>query len=146
MITVLIVDDHAFVRFGVSMLLEHADGITVVGECADGDEAQRAARTLGADVVLMDLNMRGTSGLDATRELTATHPRARILMHTASIAGGIVDQAARAGAAGCLVKGGAAADLITAIRTVASGGSVWPARPGRSVPPPQARNPREGSG
>ena len=48
MINVLIVDDHAFVRFGVSVLLEHADGITVVGECADGAEVPRATRMLGS--------------------------------------------------------------------------------------------------
>ena len=89
--------------------------------------------------------MRGTSGLDATRELTATHPRARILVHTASTAGGTIDQAARAGAAGCLFKGGAATDLITAIRTDRGcwRSRPWPSRPARPVHPAPARGPRE---
>lgn len=126
MITVLIVDDHAFVRFGVCMLLDHADGITVVGQCADGNHVPHLARALNPDVILMDLRLPGTSGLQATRELTATHPRTRILVHTASATGGTIDEAARAGAAGYLFKGGPAADLIDAIRIVAAGGSVWP--------------------
>ncbi len=108
------------------MLLDHADGITVVGECADGDEVSSLTRALDPDVVLMDLRIRGTSGLYATRELTASHPRTRILIHTASTAGGTIDQAARAGAAGYVFKGGTATDLICAIRTVAAGGTVWP--------------------
>ena len=129
MIKVLIVDDHAFVRLGVSMLLEQADGIAVVGECADGDEVPRAVRALNPDVVLMDLRMRGTSGLDATRALSARHPRVRVLVFTASTTGGTADQAARAGAAGYLIKGGSAQDLVTAVRAVAAGETEWPADP-----------------
>jgi DNA-binding NarL/FixJ family response regulator len=149
-IKVLIVDDHAFVRFGVSMLSEQADGITVVGECADGDEVPGAVRAWNPDVVLMDIRMRGTSGLDATRALSAGHPWVRVLMLTASTTGGTVDRAARAGAAGYLIKGGPAQDLVTAVRAVAAGETEWPAHPtgvsSRPAPARTAAGRRGGSG
>ena len=97
MIRVLIVDDHPFVRLGVATLLAQADGIAVVGECTDGSEVLDAAIVVEPDVVLMDIQMPGTSGLDATRALLRTRPTARVLMFTASTVAGHIEEAASAG-------------------------------------------------
>ena len=126
MIRVLIVDDHPFVRLGVALLLAQAEGIAVVGECADGSEVLGAATAVRPDVVLMDINMPQCSGLDATRALLSTRPTTRILMFTASTTSGNIEEAASAGAAGYLFKGGDAQALLTAVRAVADGKSVWP--------------------
>ncbi len=129
MIKVLIVDDHPFVRFGVSMLLGHADGIAVVGECGDGTQVPGVARSVHPDVVVMDIRMPGMSGLDATRALLMGQPWIRVLMLTASITARTLEEAAGAGAAGYVFKGGDPQDLVTAVRTVAAGGTAWPTDP-----------------
>jgi len=129
-IRVLIVDDHPFVRLGVATLLAQADGIAVVGECSDGDQVLGAATDVKPDVVLMDINMPGTSGLEATRALISMQPGARVLMFTATAVAGSVDESIRAGAMGYLLKGGDPQALLTALRTVAGGRTVWPADPG----------------
>ena len=126
MIRVLIVDDHPFVRLGVATLLAQADGIAVVGECSDGSEVLDAAITVDPDVVLMDIHMPGTSGLDATRALLKTRPTVRVLMFTASMVAGHIEEAASAGAVGYLFKGGDAQALLIAVRAVAAGQAVWP--------------------
>jgi len=99
-IRVLIVDDHPFVRLGVATLLAQADGIAVVGECSDGSEVLDVAITVEPDVVLMDIHMPGTSGLDATRALLKTRPTVRVLMFTASMVAGHIEEAASAGLKG----------------------------------------------
>ena len=126
MIRVLIVDDHPFVRLGVSTLLAQAEGIAVVGECTDGREVLDTAILVEPDVVLMDIQMPGTSGLDATRALLRTRPAARVLMFTASTVAGHIEEAASAGAVGYLFKGGDAQALLIAVRAVAAGQAVWP--------------------
>ena len=126
MIRVLIVDDHPFVRLGVATLLAQADGIAVVGECSDGSEVLDVAITVEPDVVLMDIHMPGTSGLDATRALLKTRPTVRVLMFTASMVAGHIEEAASAGAVGYLFKGGDAQALLIAVRAVAAGQAVWP--------------------
>ena len=126
MIRVLIVDDHPFVRLGVATLLAQADGIAVVGECSDGSEVLDVAITVDPDVVLMDIHMPGTSGLDATRALLKTRPTVRVLMFTASMVAGHIEEAASAGAVGYLFKGGDAQALLIAVRAVAAGEAVWP--------------------
>ena len=126
MIRVLIVDDHPFVRLGVATLLAQADGIAVVGECSDGSEVLDVAITVEPDVVLMDIHMPGTSGLDATRALLKTRPTVRVLMFTASMVAGHIEEAASAGAVGYLFKGGDAQALLIAVRAVAAGEAVWP--------------------
>ena len=126
MIRVLIVDDHPFIRLGVATLLAQADGIAVVGECSDGSEVLDVAITVDPDVVLMDIHMPGTSGLDATRALLKTRPTVRVLMFTASMVAGHIEEAASAGAVGYLFKGGDAQALLIAVRAVAAGEAVWP--------------------
>jgi DNA-binding NarL/FixJ family response regulator len=125
-IRVLIVDDHPFIRLGVATLLAQADGIAVVGECSDGSEVLDVAITVEPDVVLMDIHMPGTSGLDATRALLKTRPTVRVLMFTASMVAGHIEEAASAGAVGYLFKGGDAQALLIAVRAVAAGEAVWP--------------------
>jgi len=125
-IKVLIVDDHSFVRYSVSEMLDRADGIDVVGECADGAQVVGAALAVTPDVVLMDICMPGISGLDATRKLLKAQPLARVLVFRGSTICGTALDAARAGAVGYLLKGGDAQELVTALRMVATGATAWP--------------------
>jgi DNA-binding NarL/FixJ family response regulator len=126
MIRVMIVDDHAFVRARVSATLQGADGIDVVGECADGADAPGLADSVRPDVVVMDVQMPVTSGPAATVTLMARQPATRVLMLTGSATARTIRESARAGAVGLLLKGGAAHQLIDAVRAVADGGTVWP--------------------
>jgi DNA-binding NarL/FixJ family response regulator len=135
LIRVLIVDDHALVRAGLTAVLSTADGILVVGVCADGAEVPGIAPRVRPDVVLMDLKMPGICGAAATRTLLTGHPRVRVLMVSASTSPRAVAEAAGAGAAGYLVKGGGTRELLSAVRTVAAGGATWPGQYGR--PPSQ---------
>ena len=126
MIRVLVVDDHAFVREASAALLESAGGIAVVGQCADGAQVLKAAAESDPHVVLMDVEMPITSGLEATRQLTAARPAVRVVIVTGSAAATTPQQAAEAGAVGYLTKGGDPQRLLAAVRTVAAGGTAWP--------------------
>ena len=88
------------------------------------------------DVVLMDVTMPIVQGPDATRALLISHPEARVLMLSASVDPRAVGESARAGAAGFLFKDGDAAVLIDAVRTVAAGGTAWPAGHPPGLPEP----------
>ena len=125
-ISVLVVDDHSFVRAQVKSVLLAADGIEVVGECADGAEVVSMAAQVQPDVVLMDVRMPVTSGPTATRDLLASRPASRVVMLTGSMSARVVDESAKAGAVGFLVKGDDPNRLIDAVRTVAAGGTAWP--------------------
>jgi DNA-binding NarL/FixJ family response regulator len=129
MIRVLIVDDHEFVRTGLSDLLGDAEGIVVVGECADGAEVPDVAPRVQPDVVLMDVQMPRVSGPDATRILLTHQPRVRVLMVSASTSSRVLADAVAAGASGYLLKGGDALALVDAVRVVADGGTAWPDHP-----------------
>ncbi|WP_020658974.1 response regulator [Amycolatopsis benzoatilytica] len=123
MIRVLLADDQALIRAGFRMLLDAADEIEVVGEAADGAEAVRLAVRTRADVVLMDIRMPGTDGLEATRRIAADDDLAgvRVLILTTYEADEYVYEALRAGASGFLVKDTDPADLVQAVRVVAAG-------------------------
>ncbi len=128
----LIVDDHEFFRKIVASILGDADGIVVVGECADGAEVPNKVDATLPDVVLMDVTMPIVQGPDATRALLIDHPEVRVLMLSASLDPRAVGESAQAGAAGFLFKDGDAAVLVGAVRTVAAGGTAWPKdRPSR---------------
>ena len=127
MISVLVVDDHSFIRAQVTGVLHGADGIEVVGECADGAEVVHMAALVRPDVVLMDVRMPVVSGPTATRDLLASRPASRVVMLTGSVSASVVAQSAEAGAVGFLVKGDDPSRLIDAVRTVAAGGTAWPA-------------------
>jgi RNA polymerase sigma factor (sigma-70 family) len=126
-IRVLLVDDQALVRAGFRMILEQTEDMEVVGEAADGREAIARVRSTQPDVVLMDVRMPGTDGVEATREIreksdTDTAPRVIIL--TTYDLDEYVYAGLRAGASGFLLKDALAEELLGAIRTVASGETV----------------------
>lgn len=120
-IRVLLADDHALFRAGVRMLLEHMEGVEVVGEVADGREAVRVCKTLQPDVVLMDITMTGLNGLEATAQVVAECPRTRVIIVSMHLNEQYVMQAVRVGATGYLLKDAASNDLEQAVRTVARG-------------------------
>lgn len=129
MIRVLVVDDDAAVRALLARVLSGADGIQVVGECGDGADLPNLADSTRPDVVPMDVRMPVTSGIDATHDLMARHPSTRVVMLTGSTNNHTVAAAARAGAVGFLIKGGDHERLVSAVRTVAAGGTAWPGDP-----------------
>ncbi|MFG1922694.1 response regulator [Cryptosporangium sp. NPDC048952] len=123
-IRVLVVDDQAVVRAGVGMLLKAAGDFEVVGEAANGHEAIRAAERLRPDVVLMDLRMPRTDGIEATRRIVDANPAARVLVLTTFADDADIYGALGAGAIGYLVKDGAPDDMIDAVRRAARGESL----------------------
>ena len=126
MIRVLLADDQALVRAGFRALLDAQEGIEVVGEAADGDEAVRLARALRPDVVLMDIRMPGLDGLEATRAIAADEllDGVRIVILTTFDLDEYVFEALRVGASGFLVKNTEPADLIRGVRAVAEGDAL----------------------
>ncbi|MFB2586415.1 response regulator [Herbiconiux liukaitaii] len=120
MIGVLLVDDHAMIRGGLRMMLETAGDIAVVGEAGDGEEGVRLARDLRPDVVLMDVRMPGTDGIEATRRIVA-EGLAEVIVLTTFDLDEYVFGAIRAGAAGFLVKTSDAATVIAAVQRAAVG-------------------------
>jgi DNA-binding NarL/FixJ family response regulator len=126
MIRVLLADDQALVRAGFRSLLDAQEGIEVVGEAGDGREAVQRAKELKPDVILMDIRMPVLDGLAATREiaLDSSLDSVRIVILTTFELDEYVFDAIRAGAAGFLVKDTKPADLIEAVRVVASGDAL----------------------
>ncbi len=120
----LIADDHAVLRAGLRMLLEREPDMSVVGEAADGSDAVRQARTLRPDVVIMDLSMPVSGGVDATRRIRAELPGVRVLVLSQHDDESYLRSALAAGAAGFALKSAADSELLAAIRAVA-GGSVY---------------------
>ncbi len=120
----LIVDDHEVVRAGLRALLQLHDGLTVVGEAADGEEAIREALRLRPDVVLMDVRMGAMDGIEACRALKSELPAVRVLMLTSYGTQEAVLAALMAGAAGFLLKNAGQHELVRAIRAVARGESL----------------------
>jgi len=118
---VLLVDDHAIVREGLRALLDDAEGISIVGEAATGDEAVKTAARLVPDVVLMDLKMPGLPAADAIRAMRARHPAIHVLVLTSYAEDRQVEEVIGAGALGYVLKDVAAAELVRAIATVARG-------------------------
>lgn len=124
MIRVLLTDDHPIVRDGLIAVLELQPDMEVVGETGDGPTAVAKARELKPDVVLMDLQLPGCSGAEATRQILAESPQTRVLILTAYDSDEGILEAVRAGASGYLLKGALRSELVQAIRLVASGGSL----------------------
>jgi len=152
-IRVLLADDEPLVRAGLAMLLDSEPDLTVVGEAGDGTAAVSLARDLQPDVVLMDVRM-PAGGVEAARQLAQEPPRPetdhviKVIMLTTFNDDDAVYAALRAGASGFLLKDAAPENLVSAIRTVASG-DAWlhppvarklladfASRPERNVPPP----------
>ncbi|WP_197061101.1 response regulator [Microbacterium mangrovi] len=124
MIRVLIVDDHPLFRDGLVALLRTVSDVEVADAVGDGESALRSAAALSPDLVLMDLNLPGMSGLEATRRLLASDPDARVLVLTMVDDDDTVTAALRVGARGYVLKGAGQEEVLAALRTVASGGAV----------------------
>ncbi|WP_456789184.1 response regulator [Cellulomonas sp. P5_C5] len=122
-IRVLVADDHGAIRAGLRLMLDGADGITVVGEAADGAAAVTNARALRPDVVLMDIRMPGMDGIEATRAIVA-EGLADVLALTTFDLDDYVRGVLAAGAVGFLLKTVGAAELVDAVRRVAAGDGV----------------------
>jgi len=118
-IRVLLADDHKLVRAGIRSLLERLPELEVVAEASDGREAIELVERLEPQVVLMDLAMPELNGLEATRHLTRTFPKVRVIILSIYSDEEHVYQSLRAGAAGYLMKGAATEELELAIRSVA---------------------------
>jgi two-component system, NarL family, response regulator NreC len=122
LIRVVIVDDHAVVRSGLRLVLEAEDDIQVEDEGGTADEAVRLARLHKPDVVLLDVTMPGRSGLSAAAEIKQAAPKAQILVLSMHDDPSYVREAFAEGATGYLLKEAADAELVAAVREVASGG------------------------
>jgi DNA-binding NarL/FixJ family response regulator len=122
---VLVVDDHPIFRFGLAGVLDGSPTIEVVGTCADGDEAVREATRERPDVVVMDLSMPGTGGIEATRRVVTASPATAVLVLTMLDEEDSVFAAMRAGARGYLLKGATPEDTIRAVQSVARGDAVF---------------------
>jgi NarL family two-component system response regulator LiaR len=156
-IRVLLVDDHVVVRKGLRALLDREAGIEVAGEAEDGEQAVRAEERLRPDVVLMDLEMPGGGGIEATRRITEARPDARVVVLTSHASEEAVFPALKAGALGYLLKHSAPEEVLLAIRQAHRGETVLhpaiarmvlqelhhpPAAP-RQAPAPDALSERE---
>ncbi|WP_030673302.1 response regulator [Streptomyces cellulosae] len=124
MTTVLIADDQPLQRFGFRMLLESQDDMTVLSEATNGTEAVRLSADLHPDVVLMDVRMPGLDGIEATRRITAAGDRTRVLILTTFDLDEYAYAGLRAGASGFLVKDAQPEELLSGIRSVATGDAV----------------------
>jgi DNA-binding NarL/FixJ family response regulator len=123
-IRVLLVDDQSLLRMGFRLILEAESDIEVVGEAGDGATGVSMAAALRPDVVLMDVRMPGMDGIAATASITTADPAPRVLILTTFDLDEYVFAGLKAGASGFLLKDAPPADLLTAIRTVASGDAV----------------------
>lgn len=121
MINVFLVDDHELVRTGIKRLLEDVRGIKVVGEAASGENAVQWCRGNETDIVLMDMNMPGIGGIEATRRILRNKPDIKIIVISIHSEEPYPTKVMQAGAAGYLTKGAAPIEMINAIRQVKSG-------------------------
>ncbi|MFF4793472.1 response regulator [Streptomyces sp. NPDC001276] len=125
MIRVLLADDHPLVRQGMRAVIDTVDDIEVAGEAGDGLEAVRRAVELLPDVIVMDLQLPGLHGIEATRQIRARVPDAAVLVLTMFEDDATVFAAVQAGALGYLVKGADGADIVAAIHAAAAGQPVF---------------------
>src|SRR5437762_4457156 len=143
---ILIADDHPLFRKGMRTLLTATAGTEVIGEATTGQEVIELAATLQPDVILMDLQMPGINGIEATRQILHTSPHIGVLVLTMFEDDDSVFAAMRAGARGYLLKGADQKEILRAIRSVANGEAIFApaiaqrlisffASPSPSVPP-----------
>jgi DNA-binding NarL/FixJ family response regulator len=127
MISLLLIDDHFVVRSGIVASLELEDDLKVVGEVDRGEDAEKVYAKKKPDVVLMDLQLPGISGIEATAALLREHPAAKVLVFSTFARDDEIQAALKAGALGYLQKSSSRDDLLKAIRTVAKGEQTLPA-------------------
>jgi DNA-binding NarL/FixJ family response regulator len=144
MIRVVVVDDHAMVRAGLTTLLEASGAVQVVGQAPDGDAAVAVVTKAVPDVVLMDLSMPGTDGVEATRAVLAALPSTRVVVLTSFSDRARVAAALDAGAVGYQLKDCDPADLLAAVRAAAAGHAPLDPRVARVLLPTKGKDPIEG--
>ena len=120
----MLVDDHDLFRTGLHNLLEEQEGVAVVAEGANGFDAVRLVRELAPDVVVMDLNMPGMSGVEATRQISSRSPLTRVIALTISDDDTDVMDAIVAGACGYLLKDSSVDEVVAGIRSADAGASL----------------------
>ncbi len=120
-IRILLADDHAVVRDGLRALLDAEPGLEVVGSVTDGREALLAAKRLQPDVVVMDINMPGLNGIEATRSMVELEPPPQVLILSMHGSSEHIYRALQAGARGYLLKESAGSEVVGAVRAVAAG-------------------------
>jgi len=123
-IRVLLADDQALLRHGFRMIIDAQPDLEIVGEAVDGAQAIARAETLRPDVVLMDIRMPGTDGVEATRHITTRQPEVKVLILTTFDLDEYAFSSLRAGASGFLLKNVRTDELLAGIRAVASGDAV----------------------
>ena len=126
MINVLLVDDHHLVRVGISKILTSVKGLNVVGECETGEEAIKFCRQKEPDVLLMDMDMPGMGGLEATKKILRFAPDVKIIVLTAHTEDPFPTKVMQMGAAGYLTKDAGPDEMVNAIRAVHSGQRYLP--------------------
>jgi len=126
LIKVLIADDHAVLRHGLRLILQETPDLRVVGEAADGETAVTLIQELQPDVVLMDLNMPGLNGVEATHRIRSSQPHVHVVVLTISKKDKDLIEAVKAGAKGYLIKSAQSSEVIEAIRRVAAGEAILP--------------------
>ena len=124
-IRVLVVDDHPTFRRGLTALFDSVENVELVGEASDGEKALALTAELLPDVVVMDLNMPGINGVEATRRIVAAHPTIAVLVLTMLDEDDSLFAAMRAGARGYVVKGADTEDVLRALASVARGDAVF---------------------
>ncbi len=122
MIRLILCDDHRLVRAGLRRVLEDTDGMEVLAEASNGEEAMQMAREMSPDVMLMDVNMPGIGGLEATRRILQRNPKIRIIAVSMYVDEPYPSRLLSAGARGYISKDAAADEVVAAIRRVAEGG------------------------
>jgi len=120
-INVFLVDDHELVRTGIRRIIEDVRGMNVAGEADSGEEAVKWCRTNHTDVVLMDMNMPGIGGLEATKKILRFNPDVKIIVLTVHTENPFPTKVMQAGASGYLTKGAGPDEMVNAIRMVNSG-------------------------
>jgi two-component system response regulator NreC len=124
-IRILLADDHTIVLQGLSKFLQEQEGMEVVGQAKDGYTTVELARELSPDVIIMDISMPELNGIDATRLIHSENPDIRIIGLSMHSAKRYIQEMYKAGARGYLLKDCDFEELITAIRTVAEGGTYF---------------------
>ncbi len=122
--SILLVDDHAVVRMGLKSLIERHPQFVVVGEAESAREALEQVAALRPEIIIMDIRLRGTSGIEACEEIVNKFPGTKVLMLTSYVADEMLMSAIRAGASGYVLKYIGSDDLIKALETVGRGESL----------------------